>query len=77
MVKKWIFFELFLRQYGQKKCLLRYSKKKKRLLRLKKKKDQQEKINDLFPKGLTHALGKKRPIFDGFFLVNIGQENGF
>ena len=70
-------FRTFFKAIWAKKCLLRYSKKKKRLLRLKKKKDQQEKINDLFPKGLTHAFGKKRPIFDGFLLVNIGQENGF
>ena len=62
-----MFFELFLRQYGQKKCVLRYSKKKKRLLRLKKKKDQQEKVNDLFPKGLTHAFAPKMASFHPFF----------
>ena len=32
---------------------------------------------DIFPKGLTHDLGPKMPIFQTFFLRNIGQENVF
>ena len=32
---------------------------------------------EIFPKGLTHALGQKLAIFPSFFLGNIGQENVF
>ena len=30
---------------------------------------------DIFPKGLTHSYGQKRPCFQLFLLGNIGQEN--
>ena len=60
-------FRTLFKAIWAKKMSLRYSKRKKRLLRLKRKKDQKEKINDLFPKGLTHAFGKKGKFLMGFF----------
>ena len=32
---------------------------------------------EIFPKGLTHGFGPKMPIFQPFFLGNIGHENVF
>ena len=51
---------------GQKMSFTILLKEKKPFKALKKK-DEKVKIKDLFAKGLTHAFGKKRPIFDGFF----------
>ena len=51
---------------GKKKSFTIFLKEKTPFKPLKKK-NEKVKINDLFPKGLTRAFGKKRPIFDGFF----------
>ena len=68
---------LFLRQNRPGKCLLRYCRTKKMPFQtIKTRKSKSEKI-DIFPKGLTHGFGPKRPFFQLSFLGNIGKENVF
>ena len=43
----------------------------------KKSRSSKSQKTDSFPYGLSHDLGAKMPIFQTFFLRNIGQENVF
>ena len=61
------FSTFFLRQYRQRKCLLRYFKTKQRLSRLKKKRTSKSQKTEIFPKGLTHGFVQKFAIFPSSF----------
>ena len=72
-----IFPSFFFRQYRPGKCPLRYSRTKNAFLCYKNKKFEKSK-NSHFSKGVNpRGFDQKMPIFQNFFLSNIGQENIF
>ena len=67
-----------LRQYGQGKCLLRYSRTKKRISRLQKQEVQTVQTLTHFCKAVNPWLWSKNlDFFKLFFLGNIRHENVF
>ena len=68
-VQKWVFLQLlFCREYGPRKCCLRYSTpKKKTPFYAKKTKSLKSRKIAIFSKGLTHGFGPKMAIFSTSF----------
>ena len=77
LVQKWPFFQpFFLGNIGQENVFYYILQRKNAFLSHKNNKFKKTKI-DIFPKGLTLALGPKMAVFQTFFLGTIGQENVF
>ena len=73
MVKKWLFFHLFLANIGKKNLFSNIKEWKTAFLGYKKRPSKSLKIA-IFRSGLTHGFGPKMSIFPTF-LGNIVQEN--
>ena len=76
-VQKSSLFQLFLCNIGQEKFFYDILKRKKGLSRLKKQDIKKRRKIPISPNALTHGFGQKNPIFQTFFLGNIGHENVF
>ena len=78
LVQKRPFIQLFFFQAIQprKISFTIFQSEKTPFQAIKTRSSKSRKIN-IFPKGLTHVLVQKWPVFNFFFLGNIGQENVF
>ena len=77
LIQKWQFFQLFLRDIGQKNVFYNILERKNTFLGYKKKKFKKSK-NCHFSKGVKPWFWSQNSHFSDFFFAgNIGQENFF
>ena len=76
LVQKWPFFQLFGGAIQARKICFTILQNEKTPFQAKKTRTSKPGKIEIFPKGLTHALGPKMAIILTFFLGNIGQKNG-